>query len=106
MWETVIAVSLCTGLIVAFRELFKTPQQLLSIMATVSFGAYILHPPIVVALQSAIQPLAWSAFAKFAFVALCGTLLSFLVGLWASHVPGVITMLGAGKPNPGLPGRS
>jgi hypothetical protein len=100
MWETVLTVSLCTGLIVAFRELFKTPHQVLSTMATVSFGAYILHPPIVVALQSTIQPLASSALAKFAFVALCGNLLSFLVPLWFSRAPGIRTLLGIGKPGP------
>lgn len=94
MWETVIAVSLCIGLIVAFRQLFKAPHSLLLIVAALSFGAYILHPPIVVALQTAIEPLAWPAFPKFAFVAVLGNFLSFLVALWASRVPGLRTILG------------
>jgi glucans biosynthesis protein C len=51
LWETVIATSLSIGLIVAFREMFFRPSRLLAIATTASFGAYILQPPIVVALQ-------------------------------------------------------
>jgi hypothetical protein len=51
LWETVIATSLSIGLIVAFRKMFFRPSCLLAIATTASLGAYILQPPIVVALQ-------------------------------------------------------
>jgi hypothetical protein len=53
-WETVIAVGLSIGLIVAFRQLFDHSNRLLKVMVAASFGAYILHPAIIVALQTAI----------------------------------------------------
>jgi glucans biosynthesis protein C len=76
-WETVIAVGLSTGLIIAFRELFDHPNRLLKVLAAASFGAYILHPPIVVALQAAITDVTLAAFAKFAVVSLLGTAAAF-----------------------------
>ena len=93
-WETVIAVSLSIGLIIAFRELFGRPNRLLKAMAAASFGAYILHPAIVVALQTAITDVTLSAFAKFAVVSLLGTTAAFAVAHVAGQVPGIRAVLG------------
>jgi surface polysaccharide O-acyltransferase-like enzyme len=93
-WETVIAVGLSVGLIVAFRELFVRSNRLLDAMATASFGAYILHPAIVVALQTAIADLTLSAFAKFAVVSVLGTAVAFGVAHVAGRVPGIRAVLG------------
>jgi glucan biosynthesis protein C len=98
-WETVIAVCLSIGLIVAFRELFDRPSRLFSVMAAASFGAYILHPAIVVTLQEAITDLAMPAFAKFAVVSLLGSLLSFALARLSGHVPGVRLVLGTAPPD-------
>ncbi|MGY3546420.1 glucan biosynthesis protein C [Bradyrhizobium sp. USDA 4472] len=94
-WETVIAVGLSTGLIIVFRELFDRPNRLLKLMAAASFGAYILHPAIVVALQAAIADVTPGAFAKFAFVSLLGTAASFALAHLARQVPGIRAVLGA-----------
>ena len=67
-WETVIAVALSIGLITAFRELFNRSSHLLEEMTMASFGAYILHPAIVVALQAAIKDAEFGAFTKFGIV--------------------------------------
>jgi len=63
-------------------------------MAAASFGAYILHPAIVVALQTAIADVTLSAFAKFAVVSLLGTTAAFAVAHLAGQVPGVRAALG------------
>jgi surface polysaccharide O-acyltransferase-like enzyme len=94
LWETVIAAGLSIGLIVAFREMFFRPSHLLGIMAAASFGAYILHPWIVVALQAAIAGLTLPAFAKFAIVSVFGTALAFSLAHLAGKVPGLRTVLG------------
>jgi glucans biosynthesis protein C len=94
-WETVIAVALSVGLIIAFRELFDRSNRLLKAMAAVSFGAYILHPAIVVALQAAITNVTLAAFAKFAVVSLLGTAAAFAVAHLAGQVPGIRVVLGA-----------
>lgn len=93
-WETVIAVGLSVGLIVAFREMFSQDHPMLGILAAASFGAYILHPTIVIALQAGIIGLALPAFVKFAFVAVAGTLLAFWLAHLSSNVPGLRAVLG------------
>jgi glucans biosynthesis protein C len=94
-WETVIAVGLSVGLIIAFRELFDRSNRPLKAMATASFGAYILHPAIVVALQAAITDLTLAAFAKFAVVSMLGTAAAFAAAYLAGCVPGIRVVLGA-----------
>ena len=98
-WETVIAVGLSVGLIVAFRLMFAGVHPVLSSLAAASFGAYILHPPIVVALQAAIAGLALPAFVKFALVSVAGTMLAFWLAQLSSHVPGLRMILGTKSPS-------
>jgi peptidoglycan/LPS O-acetylase OafA/YrhL len=94
-WETVIAVGLSVGLIVAFRELFVGSNGSVEVMAAASFGAYILHPAIIVALQATVTNAPLVAFAKFAVVSLLGTIVSFFIAHVAARVPGVRAILGA-----------
>jgi surface polysaccharide O-acyltransferase-like enzyme len=93
-WESVIAVGLSVGLVVAFRELFGRSNRLLKVMAAVSFGAYILHPAIIVALQFALVDVTLGAFAKFAIVSLLGTSAAFAVAHLTGKVPGLRAVLG------------
>jgi glucans biosynthesis protein C len=94
-WEAVIAVGLSIGLIVAFRVLFNRSNRLLELMAAASFGAYILHPAIVVALQAAMTDVLLIAFAKFTVVSLLGTVAAFAVAHVAGRVPAIRAVLGA-----------
>jgi glucan biosynthesis protein C len=98
-WENLIAVSLSIGLIVAFREIFNSPHRLLAVMAAASFGAYILHPVIVVGLQAAIADLALPAFVKFAAVSVLGTAIAFGLAHLSSKVPGLRAVLGTANPS-------
>ncbi|HXW20162.1 MAG TPA: acyltransferase family protein [Roseiarcus sp.] len=94
-WETVIAVGLSVGLIVAFRELFdRADSRLLEQMAAASFGAYILHPAIVVAMQAAMTGVWLVAFAKFVIVSLLATVASFGIAHVAGRARGVRAVLG------------
>jgi glucans biosynthesis protein C len=94
-WEAVVAVGLSVGLIIAFRELFDRSNRLLERMAAASFGAYILHPAIVVALQAVMTDVLLVAFAKFIVVSLLGTIAAFAVAHVAGRVPGIRAVLGA-----------
>jgi peptidoglycan/LPS O-acetylase OafA/YrhL len=98
IWETTIAVGLSVGLIVAFRELFRTRFRLLDTMAAASFAAYLFHPPIVIALQAAMATATLPAFAKFLIVSVLGTATAFTVTHLACKVPGIRAVLG---PAPG-----
>jgi hypothetical protein len=93
-WETVIAVSLCIGLIVFFREVVHWPNRLSVAMAAASYAAYILHLLIVIGLQAGIEGIAMPPVVKFALVASVGTILAFGVGHLSRYVPGLRTILG------------
>ena len=97
LWETLIAISLSIGLIVAFRTMPFRPSRSLAALSAASFGAYILHPTIVVALQAAILRSVLPVFVKFAVVSLLGTALAFLLAYLAGKVPVVRAVLGAGS---------
>ncbi len=94
IWETTIAAGLSVGLIVAFRELFRGRYRLLNTMAAASFAAYLLHPPIVIALQASIAAATLPAFAKFVIVSALGTAAAFIVAHLAGKVPGIRAVLG------------
>lgn len=85
---------LSVGLIVAFREMFSQAYSILGTLAAASFGAYILHPAIVVALQAGIVSLALPAFVKFGFVSVVGTVLAFWLAQLSSNEPGLWAVLG------------
>jgi glucans biosynthesis protein C len=93
-WETVIAISLCVGLTVLFREVVRRPNPLLVAMATASYAAYILHLLIVIGLQAGMEQIALPAVAKFALVALTATVLAFGLGHLSRYVPGLRAILG------------
>jgi surface polysaccharide O-acyltransferase-like enzyme len=94
-WETLIAVGLSIGLTIAFRELFNRSTRLLDAMAAASFGAYILHPAIVIALQAAIAATTMAAAAKFAVVSMLGTAIAFVLANLAGKLPRIGAVLGA-----------
>jgi hypothetical protein len=76
----VIAISLCVGLTVFFREVVRRPNPLLVAMATASYAAYIPNLLIVIGLQAGMEGIALPAVAKFALVALTATVLAFGLG--------------------------
>jgi peptidoglycan/LPS O-acetylase OafA/YrhL len=92
--EALICAGLSVGLVVLFRALIRRPRRLLVAMATASYAAYILHMYLVIGLQVGIEGLTMPAFAKFALVAVSGTLLAFGNGHFSCKVPGVRVVLG------------
>ena len=94
VWEASIAVGLSVGLIVAFREMISSSRRMLDEMTDTSFGAYILHPAIVVALQAGIASLILPVSVKFVLVSALGTFLSFSLARLSSRVWGLRVVLG------------
>jgi glucan biosynthesis protein C len=89
VWEALICVGLCAGLLVLFREWFNKPQgKLLSAMAGASYGAYIVHFIIVLAVQAAFLALNLPPFVKFVFVTLIATVISFGISHLLRLIPG------------------
>jgi surface polysaccharide O-acyltransferase-like enzyme len=93
-WEAFICIGLCVGLLTLFREYFnKQPGKLLSAMAGASYGAYIIHLFVVVAIQMGLHTIALPPFVKFALVTLIGVPLSFGIAHLVRQVPGAKKIL-------------
>lgn len=96
--EALVCAGLGVGVLVLFREAVRRPSRLLTMMASASYAAYILHLYLVVALQSVAVDLRLPVFVKFALVAVVGVALSFGLGHLSRRVPGARVLLGtAGK---------
>jgi peptidoglycan/LPS O-acetylase OafA/YrhL len=58
-----------------------------------SYGAYVLHPPVLVALSLLARPLAVAPEAKFLLVATTGVVAAFAVGIGLTHLRVVTRLL-------------
>jgi hypothetical protein len=87
LWEALICVSLCAGLLALFRRRFNRQGALLAALARASYATYILHLPLVVGLQLAVRPLDRTPLEKFALVTACALPLSFLAGIVVGRLP-------------------
>jgi glucans biosynthesis protein C len=80
-WEQVFAVAICAGLLVLFRERFNRGGRLSRLMSANSFGIYVFHPPVLVAVSLAMAAWAQPPLVKFAVA----TLLAFAATLALTH---------------------
>ncbi|MFC7330540.1 acyltransferase family protein [Marinactinospora rubrisoli] len=85
--ETAICTALSIGLLVAFREWADRPSRLVRALAPATFTVYVLHVPVVVALQYAMAGAAAGPLVKFGVVATAGVLLSFALAWGVRRTP-------------------
>lgn len=94
LWEAVICVGFCVGLLVLFREWGNGQQgKLLLPMAGAAYAAYIIHLLVVIGIQFGLDTVTLTPFTKFALVALLGTILSFGIAHLALQLPGAKKIL-------------
>ena len=79
--ETMLCVGLCIGFTWLFRDAFNKTSAWASKMSSAAFTVYVIHVPVVVALQYALADASFPASAKFAVAAIAGTLVSFAFSL-------------------------
>ena len=91
--ESFIAAGLLVGLCTLFRERFNTTTPFWQVLGTDAYGAYLVHVPIVVALQYATSGMPAGPVPKFLLVTLLGIPLSFLVSHYLRKMPGVERVL-------------
>ncbi|MEV8378307.1 acyltransferase [Kribbella sp. NPDC056861] len=90
LWSTVeslLAVSLSLGLLVAFREWVDKPSLLLRVAAPLTFTIYVLHVPVVVGLQYAAKTLPESPLLRYAAVTTTATVLTFAIAWLVRRTP-------------------
>ncbi len=87
--ESFIAVSLLVGLCTLFRQCFNATTPSWQMLGTAAYGAYLVHVPVVVALQYATGGLLAGAVPKFLLVTSFGIPFSFLLSHYLRKVPGI-----------------
>jgi fucose 4-O-acetylase-like acetyltransferase len=94
LWEALICVGLCVGLLVLFRERDNGQSgKLLWLMAGAAYTAYIIHLLVVIGIQFGLDAVTLTPFTKFILVTLLGTILSFGIGHLVRQLPGAKNIL-------------
>jgi peptidoglycan/LPS O-acetylase OafA/YrhL len=96
MWEykeALLCIGICIGLLALFKALFNRTGRIMRILSANTFGVYILHYPLVVALQYAFDPIQAEAFTLFIIVSLLSIPGSFLISILVRLIPGIKRVL-------------
>jgi glucans biosynthesis protein C len=87
MGEAFLAVGVCLGLLVLFRERWNRQGRLAKSLAASAYTVYLIHPLVAVGFASAFSTVALYPLLKFVIAALLVLPLSFLVGLVLRTLP-------------------
>lgn len=94
LWEQMFGFSICAGLVVLFREKFNTDGRFARLMRANSFGIYVLHAPVLVAIGLLMEPWPLPSELKFLILALTGFAATLaLVHCAARRIPGLKRIL-------------
>jgi len=91
--ETFLCVGLSLGLLALFRDAFAGHNRLTRVVAASSYPIYIIHLPIVVALQFAFAHAGLPTLATFVAVATFGMAISVVTAVTIRRLPGLRTIL-------------
>ena len=96
MWEykeALLCIGICIGLLALFKALLNRTGRIIRILSENTFGAYVLHVPLVVSLQYAFDPVQAGAFTLFVIVSLLSISGSFLISILVRLIPGMKLVL-------------
>jgi glucans biosynthesis protein C len=96
--EATLAATLPLYLIGWFREHWTRQGPLLRGMASAAYGAFIIHPPVIVGLALALHQTALPAELKFMLALVGGVVGSFGLTLLVLRIPTVAKLVGSGPP--------
>jgi len=83
--EGAVAVAVSLWVVAWFRRRWDRPGRLVQRAGRGSYGAYVLHPPVLVVLSLLARPLTVAPEAKFLLVATTGVVATFAVGVGLTH---------------------
>jgi peptidoglycan/LPS O-acetylase OafA/YrhL len=93
IYESLMCVFISFGLIWLFREFISTTSRFWQWCAAQSYGAYVFHLLLMIALQNAVDGIWMGAFGKFLFIGIVTTILSFGLTWIVRMIPGVKRVL-------------
>ncbi|GHO60931.1 acyltransferase family protein [Ktedonobacter robiniae] len=87
LWESVVCVGLCIGLLVLFRKHLNAQGRVGKALSASAYTVYLIHPLIIVPLAYAARTIALYPLLKFALVVLIAVPSCFLVGYVLREIP-------------------
>lgn len=87
LWEVFLCCGMCIGLTVLFREKLNRQGRLAKDLAASTYAVYLLHVPVLVALQYAVGHEAWGPLVKFFLVTLIAVPATFALGSGLRRLP-------------------
>ena len=89
IYESLMCVFISFGLLWLFREFANWGGRFWRWCAAQSYGAYVIHLPLILMLQQATDSIWMGAFGKFLFIGVISTVLSFVLTWLVRMIPGV-----------------
>ena len=89
IYESLMCMLISFGLLWLFRDKVNLCNQTLSWLSAQSYGAYIVHLPLMIGIQHLFDGVWMGAFGKFMFVGVVTTVLSYIFTWLLRLVPGV-----------------
>jgi hypothetical protein len=93
VWESFVCVSMCVGVIYAFRRWANTQGSLARFLSRNAYTAYLIHEPAIVALAMAVAGVMLYPLLKFALVSLVAVPLCFALSALVRKIPGADRVL-------------
>jgi peptidoglycan/LPS O-acetylase OafA/YrhL len=93
VWEQLTGLGLALGALALFARRFPSDSRMLRWLADRSFGVYVLHAPVLVALAMAFRPLPHNLYALVALLTVTGLALSFALADIVRRIPGLRTII-------------
>lgn len=93
VWEQLAGVGLSLGLLALFSRKCNIESQLLRWLSDRSFGVYVLHAPVIIALAMLFRTLPQNTYALVALLTLTGLTASFAVADIGRRLPGLRRIL-------------
>ena len=89
IYESLMCIFISFGLLWLFREKVNIGNKAMSWLSAQSYGAYIVHLPLMICIQNVFDGMWMGAFGKFMFIGIVTTVLSFILTWLLRLIPGV-----------------
>jgi peptidoglycan/LPS O-acetylase OafA/YrhL len=89
LWEQLTGLGLALGGLALFARFFSTDSRALRWLADRSFGVYMLHAPVLVALAMAFRLLPYHLYGLVALLTMTGLTSTFVLADVARRIPGL-----------------
>lgn len=93
VWESFVCVSMCVGVIYAFRRWASTQGMLARFLSRNAYTAYLIHEPVIVSLAMALAGVVLYPLLKFVAVSLVAVPLCFALSALVRKIPGADRVL-------------